>query len=96
MGKDILLDKDGDLLTENGDFVIGYSVQSEIERLLLSHKGEWKEHPLVGGGMIKLLKSREGQTKALQEARKQLQGDGFEIANIEINGHNIDIDADRI
>lgn len=96
MAKDVLLDKDGDLMIENGDFVIDDSDKSEIERLLLSHKGEWKENPLVGGAMVKLLKSREGQTQALQEARKQLQADGFEISSIEINGHNIDIDAERI
>lgn len=96
MAKDFLLDENGDLLIENGDLAIGYSDANEIERLLLDHKGDWKEHPLVGGAMTKLLKSREGQTQALQEARKQLQGDDFEISNIEINKHNIDIDAERI
>lgn len=96
MGKDIILDKDGDLKIEDGDFVIGNSDQQEIEALIMWKKGECKEFPLAGGNLAQLLKTREGQTAALREAKYQLNNDGFDINKIGIENFNINIDADRI
>lgn len=92
--KDFLLDETNDLKITNGDFEIGSSDQQEIESLMMSHKGEWKEHPLAGAGLEEYLKSRK-LTKAVREAKKQLQEDGFEVFDVEFEGSNILIDAQR-
>lgn len=44
-------DIDGDLLFEDGDFVVTESTNQHIEALLYSHKGWWKAHPLCGAGV---------------------------------------------
>lgn len=96
MAKDILLDENGDLVIVNGDFVIGDSDTQEIEQLLISKKGEFKEFPLVGADIERLIKSRSGQTAAIKEIKKQLIADGFDESNIEIDKIDLTINAKRI
>jgi len=93
---DFLVDENGDLQIANGDFIIGEADAQEIEHLMLFFKGEIKEHPTTGAGLVQMLKKRAGQTAAMQEARKQLTDDGFDVSEIKINGLDIDIDAERI
>lgn len=96
MAKDILLDKTGDLRIENGDFVIGESTQQEVELLLTSKKGSWKESPLVGANIQQYLKQREGQTAALKEAKIQMKADGLRVNKLEINNQIINTDVERL
>ncbi|MDN3621352.1 hypothetical protein QWY81_17930 [Polaribacter undariae] len=95
MVQDFLLDENGDLRIANGDFVIGDSENQEIEALLVSMKGEFKEFPSVGADFQKLLKSRSGQTAALKEIKLQLRNDGFDVSNIEIDNESIEVNATR-
>ena len=95
MFKDILLDEDGDLKIANGDFVIGDSDIQEIEALLIGKPGEFKEFPLIGSDIGRLLKSRSGHTAALKEIKKQLVNDGFDVSNIKIDDDNINVNATR-
>jgi hypothetical protein len=95
MANDILLDENGDLLIKDGDFVIGDSEKQEIESLLVSVKGEFKEFLLVGADIGKLLKSRSSQTAALKEIKTQLKQDDFDVSKIEIDGDNINVNATR-
>lgn len=95
MAKDILLDENGDLKIVNGDFVVGDSDNQEIENLLIATKGEFKEFPLVGGDISKILKSRSGQTAALKEIKYQLKNDGFDISDIKIEDDSINVNAER-
>lgn len=82
---DILLDENKRLRIENGDFVIGKSEQQEIELLLTSFKGSWKESPEVGIGIKHLLKSRNAPATIKREANLQLAADGFKVKNITID-----------
>jgi hypothetical protein len=95
MANDILLDENGDLKIANGDFVIGDSNDQEIENLLVSAKGAFKEFPLVGGDIGKMLKSRSGQTAALKEIKYQLTNDGFDDLKIKIDEQDINVRATR-
>jgi hypothetical protein len=95
MTKDILFDEEGDLKIANGDFVIGDSNDQEIENLLVSAKGAFKEFPIVGGDIGKMLKSRSGQTAALKEIKYQLTNDGFDDHNIKIDEQDINVSATR-
>lgn len=95
MGKDILLNENGDLKIVKGDFVIDDSDNQEIEALLISVKGEFKEFPLVGADIGRLIKSRSGQTKALKEIKTQLINDGFDEDAIDIDKKELSVSAKR-
>jgi len=94
MSEDFLQDDNNDLIIENGDFKVGDAESQHIQDLLLSAKGEWKEHPLVGAELQRELKARE-YTRAVREANIQLTADGYHINEIDITDSNITIDAER-
>lgn len=93
--KDVLLDDTGDLKIVNGDFVVGESTQQEITHILTSFRGEWKEHPLVGAELPRLLKAREGITKMRSVVREQLEMDGFKKVHFDIKNNEIEVNAER-
>ena len=81
--QDFLLDEDGDLLIQNGDFVVGNSDNQNVEDIISSFAGEWKELPFVGVGLIQYLKSQDGQ-KATNIIKTQLQADGFDVKSVQV------------
>ncbi len=74
--KDILLDAQGDLLFENGDLVIGESLEQEVAMLLQVNKGEFKEDPIVGCDFIKMLKGNVSELELKKVVKIQLARDG--------------------
>lgn len=92
---DFLLDTSGDISINNGDFAIQKSEQQEVELLLMSSVGDWKENPSVGVNMPQLVKSRSTETAIKKVIHEQLADDGFKKVNIKINYPNIEIDAIR-
>jgi len=89
---DILLDETNDLRIENGDFVTGDATKQNQKLLLLSQKGEWKQHPLTGVGIADWLKGeKQGGLKA--EIKQQFKADGMTVNEIEVNGSTVKIDA---
>ncbi|MEX6627561.1 oxidase [Tenacibaculum pacificus] len=80
--KDLLLDENGDLLIQNGDFVIGNSSKQHQLSILTSAKGEFKEVPEIGVG-IEAMIADDAYTDLLIEAKKNLEYDGMKINNIE-------------
>ena len=81
--QDFLLDDSGDLLIQNGDFVVGNSDNQNAEDIISSFAGEWKEFPFVGVGLIQYLKSQDGQ-KAVSIIKTQLQADGFDVKSVQV------------
>lgn len=92
---DLLLDKNGDLAIVDGDFIIGEADQQNVEALLLSNKGEFKEFPLVGFGAINYLKSNISEIEFKRDLKLQLEyleysnpkidlSEGFENLKIEV------------
>jgi hypothetical protein len=75
MEQDILLDKDGDLLIENGDLVIGPCNDQCIADIISSDTGNWKEFPQVGVGIRKYLHSAGSFSELERDIRVQLAGD---------------------
>jgi hypothetical protein len=98
--QDFLLDADGDLLIQNGDFVIGLSDEDHMQDLIESFVGWWKEYPAVGVG-IKQYQASSGQEQVIERNIKlQLQGDGYDIAIVRVTStsdskFNIQIDGTR-
>jgi hypothetical protein len=76
---DILLDSDGDLLIENGDFKIGPSDEQHIEDIISAYLGWWKEFPSVGVG-IKQYQAGSGVEQTIErEIKLQLKADGYTV-----------------
>ncbi|AXT59699.1 hypothetical protein D1816_04785 [Aquimarina sp. AD10] len=94
--KDFKLDNNRDLVIKNGDFAIGDTDQQNIELLLLSHKGSFKEHPILGVGITDYLKSPEiiSRLRLENEISNQLEYDNFFIKDLDVNNlENIHIDG---
>jgi hypothetical protein len=79
--KDILVDETGDLVFENGDLKVGYSDNQHQHHILLANKGEYKEYPEIGVGIVQIL-GDDDYDEVLIEAKKNLEYDGMEIENI--------------
>ncbi len=75
---DILHDLYGDLLIANGTFVNGDATEHHQRALLMTHKGQWRQHPDVGVGIEDFLDD-EGPEDMLREIRKQFVRDGMDI-----------------
>lgn len=82
--KDLLLNDNNDLLLHTGDFTIGESKMQQQRLVLQSHKGEWKQHPLVGVGVESFLEDEEVE-ELFAEIREQFKIDGHIIKSLELN-----------
>lgn len=94
--EDFKLDKNMDLSIKNGDFAIGDTDQQNIELLLLSHKGSFKEYPILGVGITDYLKSPEiiSRLRLENEINNQLEYDNFQVKDLDVNNlENIHIDG---
>lgn len=76
MGKDILLGDDGDLLIENGDFVIGDSIDQEVQAILELAQGELKEDPVLGVDLFRMIHSNATEAELKQRVKLHLERDG--------------------
>ncbi len=89
--QDILLDSNYDLAVQNGDFATGESADQDVEQIVLSQKGEWKQYPVVGFGIENYLKKTTGSKKVdniqkfVRDLKVQLSADGKGEATIILN-----------
>ena len=93
---DFKLNKNMDLEIKDGDFVTGDTDQQNIELILLSHKGSFKEYPILGVGITDYLKSPEimSRLRLENEISNQLEYDNFFTKAIDVNDlENIHIDG---
>jgi hypothetical protein len=85
---DFKVAEDGDLAIINGDIDLGESTLQHQHNLLLSEKGEYKQYPTVGVGIINYL-SDDADANDLQTAiQRELEADGVDISLLKINGFN--------
>jgi len=91
MPNDILL-QDYDLLIENGDLVVGESTHQHQDLLLLADKGEFKQFPTVGVGILRYLETYDTNDLA-REIRTEFNRDGMTVSEIKFDGSKIDIKA---
>ena len=80
--KGILIDSmTGDLLTEHGRIVIGDSEEQTAEAVITTMRGDFKEHPLLGGEAGRL---RGGQPDVMWpgEVRQMLRGCGVDCERV--------------
>lgn len=85
----ILIDAEsGDLLIEHGRVVIGDTDSQIVEGVLVAMRGEWKESPLIGGEVKKML---GGQVDVMWrgEVKKMLEASGLDVQKVSISEDNI-------
>lgn len=95
--KDIIFD--GDLVIENGDFLVAESDGQHIEHILRADRGQFRQSPLVGVGLQKQDNASPNRQKLKQEIKLQLRADGFTVKKLELSDGDvlgIDIDAKRV
>ncbi|QAR31126.1 oxidase [Ornithobacterium rhinotracheale] len=85
--QDILLNDDNDLEIKDGDFVVGISNSQHQKHILIANKGEYKEFPEVGVGIVQML-ADDRYTEMLIETKKQLEYDGMQIKNVSLQPDN--------
>lgn len=78
----------GDLLVEHGSVVIGDTDSQIVEGVLVAMRGEWKESPLIGGEVKKML---GGQVDVMWrgEVKKMLEACGLDVQKVSISEDNI-------
>ncbi len=98
MVKDFISKDTADIAIKDGDFLVGYSDQHHIEDLVRSEKGEYKQNPLTGIGIVNYINApltREVKTRLEKDIRLQLTADSFEITQVAVeNFESIIIDAE--
>jgi len=96
MAKDFLL-KDGDLQIDNGDFVVGHSDQQHVEDLLIAHKGEYTQNPVLGIGISSYLRApvdSRVREKLERDIKLQIEADGANKVKVAVRSiEDIDITA---
>lgn len=92
MRTDILLGADGDLDMTNGDFSVGDGTQQSVMSIIQSQKGDWRQFPLVGVGLIKYIHQRNGLApfvanvpKLTRDIKVNLEAAGFSDPQVTIN-----------
>lgn len=103
---DILLDDNNDLIIgANYDFVIDDSTLQEVESIIISYPGWWKEYPLVGCAAPNYLNSPGAGQQLSNSIKQQLKIDGKTLTSfsasvnadgtltINVNGQSIDISS---
>lgn len=90
MRTDLLLDEYFDLIEDatTNDFVEGVSDDQHVQLITLCNKGEFKESPYLGFGVVKRLKSKVNEVAFRRDLAVELESDGYNNVNI-ITGENL-------
>ncbi len=86
---DFLYDSDGDLLVQDGDFVIGLADNQYIEQIIDSNRGEWLFHPLVGVGIKRFQNGDLSYAQLETTIQQQLRLDGYEDIQFNLNQEDL-------
>lgn len=92
MNTDFILNENNEPVVENGDFVIESSDGQHIQMILQLEKGELKQYPEIGVGMLKYINSNiDGRLR--KEIKLQLEADGYDTSGLKIVGNQIEINV---
>ncbi|MCM1035530.1 MAG: hypothetical protein NC038_05480 [Paludibacter sp.] len=81
-----------DLLVEHGSMVIAETTPQNQAFLLVAHKGEYKEHPLVGIGIQDLVHDHDFNAWK-SEIVAQLEADGQRITGLRLTEAGLTLQA---
>lgn len=87
----ISLDKDFDLQVKHGSLLLGDTQEQNAALIVNTEKGEWKEHPLMGAGLSRMVKTSNSQREIIRHITVALEADGITAA-VTINDGKLQID----
>lgn len=90
--KDILLDNNYDMQITNGDLLISESAHQDVELLLITSKGEWKQWPLTGVGILDYHHAPQNIPALKREIQIQLTDNKIPFKSILIHNSKIQIE----
>jgi hypothetical protein len=76
-----------DLEIRGGDFLLGYSDEIHQKHILLAEKGEYKQFPELGVGILNHLNS-EDATALLIEAKRNFEYDRMLVSELKFTDEN--------
>lgn len=76
-----------DLTFDKGDLVIGLSDEQHQKHILIAEKGEYKQFPELGVGIVNLLNS-EDATRLLIEAKRNFEYDRMKVKELRFTDDN--------
>ena len=88
---DILVDEDNDLRIVSGDFTVGESQVQHIAHIVEANQGAYKQNPLVGVGIRRML---NGTITGIERrtVKLQLLADGIEAKSVEFADGKLSIE----
>lgn len=84
----ILLKENGEFSLQNGRIEVGEADGQTIENILRANRGEFKEAPLIGGEVVKMLGGTPNPLWATQ-VKKQIESLNIPITSVEMNAGEI-------
>ncbi len=85
MATDLLLDDDDDLLVQQGDLVLGDSLQQEVDLVVRTSQGDWRNSPLTGFGVGRRTRAVVQREAFASELTAQLELDGMQEVAVELS-----------
>lgn len=95
MKLDFLSDEDGDILIQNGDFVIEDAVTQHAKLLIDLGQGEIRQFPNAGVGIINYIGSKIDENDLYQAIFEELAKDNIDLLDLTVtqnSNDNITID----
>jgi len=90
---DVKLNDSYDLQISNGDFAVGESTAQHERLLIESNKGEWRQYPTCGVGIMRYIHD-ESPGDLITAIKTELRNDGMNVAGISVSDDGkIEIDA---
>lgn len=89
---DIALTPDLDMKVADGDLVTEENLKQAQQLLLVTNKGEWKQHPTAGVGVANYLETASAGELS-REIREQFSRDGMKVSSVKISGTTLEVEA---
>lgn len=91
-----LIQENGELVIEGGDFVIADADTQDLERIMKISKGEQVNWPLLGVGLVSSINAKKMTSAGLKaEIKESISLDGFEFLSLDVDGSEINLNAVR-
>lgn len=89
----ILLNKETfELELSNKQLSIGTTDEQNVQLILLTNKGEWKENPVLGAGLLSYLHSNASDMQIQRQIRLQLSLDNIKPKTLKVNNKILTIE----
>lgn len=92
--KDFALNNELDLMIVDGDFAIGESNGDDIQLIIASTPGDWKQYPACGANATAEINNSDAYAFKLR-IEDQLKNDGFTVNSVKIINGGVEVDATK-